>query len=359
MKIAVIPPRTNTGESEYSNYLINGMLKKDLKPKIVQNSFYSRPNVKIFLGSILLKKMVKDDHIIHNLDNLGPYFIKNNTKSKLVLTIHDIVPIIMPELHGNNLNNKIMRFNFKFLLPRIIKNTDLIIVPSQSTKNDIITKLGVEEDKIEIVPMGVDKEIFYPKTSNRNLLENYGIKEDYILYVGNDNPRKNLKNLILAYAKVIDKISHKLVLMGPINKNKLIKFIKTSKELEFNKKRLLKNIIFPGFIDKADVPTIYNTATALVFPSLYEGFGLTPLEAMASNVPVIVSDNSSLREVVGDAGLYIDNPLNPDEIADKIIDVIENGKLQKKLRKNGLEQSLKFDWEKTVHKTIKAYENII
>ncbi|MGB9980656.1 glycosyltransferase family 4 protein [Methanobacterium sp.] len=359
MKIAVIPPRTNTGEAEYSNYLITGMLKKDLKPKIVQNSFYNRPNVKIFLGSLLLKKMIKGKYIIHNLDNLGPYIIKNNTSSKLVLTIHDIVPIIMPEIHGNNLNNKIMRLNFKFLLPRIIKNTDLIIVPSRSTKNDIITKLKVEEDKIEIVPMGVDKEIFYPKAVDYKLLENYGIKKDYILYVGNDNPRKNLKNLILAYAKIIDKIGHKLVLMGPINKAELIKTIKTCKELEFNKKKLLNNIIFPGFVDKADVPMVYNAATALVFPSLYEGFGLTPLEAMASSVPVIISNNSSLREVVGDAGLYINNPLDPDEIADKIIEVIKNEKLQKKLRKNGLKQSLKFDWEKTVHKTIKAYENII
>jgi glycosyltransferase involved in cell wall biosynthesis len=107
------------------------------------------------------------------------------------------------------------------------------------------------------------------------------------------------------------------------------------------------------------LPSIYSAATALIFPSLYEGFGLPPLEAMACNCPVVLSNNSSLREVAGDAGLYIDNPLNCEDISGNIHEIVINESLRERLRSRGYEQAHKFRWETTVQKTINAYESVL
>jgi glycosyltransferase involved in cell wall biosynthesis len=114
-----------------------------------------------------------------------------------------------------------------------------------------------------------------------------------------------------------------------------------------------------GYVAYEDLPRLYGAATALIFPSLYEGFGLPPLEAMACNAPVVLSDNSSLREIAGDAGLYINDPLNSEDISGNILEIINNESLRESLRSKGSKQAHRFSWETTVQKTINAYESIL
>jgi glycosyltransferase involved in cell wall biosynthesis len=355
MKIGLIPPATRTGEGRYSDYLINGLKENGINIEILNNPLLiNRPNIKIFMGSFLIKRIIKnrDISIIHNLDNLGPFLIKNN-KIKSILTVHDISPVILPQIHSS-----IMNFNFKWILPKLIDNCDSIIAISKSTKNDLISKFGVENEKINVVPLGIDNSIFYSRPSSDNILKKYGINHNYLIYVGGDNPRKNLKNLISAFIAIFQDIPHDLVLIGPINKKNLVKIIKSHSHLN-SCGTILNRIIIPGYVDIEDLPILYSSASALVFPSLYEGFGFTPLEAMACGTPVIVSDNSSIREVVGDVGVYIDNPLDSHEISDKIISVIENNQLMSKLRKNGFIQAQKFSLDLTINKTLKVYNNLL
>ena len=349
MKIAVIPPITRTGEGRYSDYLIDGIKKKGIEINVLNNHFLHRPNIRIFLGSFLIKKILNNEnYILHNLDNLGPFLLRqNNTKN--ILTIHDISPVLFPKIH-----NSIIKFNFKRILPLLIKNTDLIIADSYSTKKDLEHYFKVNKEKINVIHLGVDSSFFYPRAHLKKFLNKYDLKNPYLLYLGDDNPRKNLKNLILAYNNIYKEISQDLVLAGPINQDKLKAFIKKIDK----ENKLSKRIITLGYVDYEDLPVLYSAASAFIFPSLYEGFGLPPLEAMACGTPVIVSKNSSIPEVVGDAGLYINNPLNPEEISKIISILLDDDKLQKIMKNKGLKRAKNFSWENTINKTLKVYEEV-
>ena len=120
-----------------------------------------------------------------------------------------------------------------------------------------------------------------------------------------------------------------------------------------------KRIILLGYVAYEDLPSIYSAATALIFPSLYEGFGLPPLEAMACGCPVVLSNNSSLTEVAGEAAQYIDSPLSSDDISRHVLEIVHNESLRERLRSLGHAQARKFSWETTVQKTINAYESLL
>lgn len=350
MKVNIIPPITKTGEGKYAKHVIEGMKQKDVEVNVLDNSFLHRPNVKVFLGSFLLNKIVDNEaSILHNLDNLGPFLVRSNNKTKNILTVHDIAPVKLPQIHSH-----IMKFNFRHVLPRLVKNSDLIIADSYATKKDLVSLFNINEEKIDVAYLGVDLSFFYPRMPDEKLLNKYGINNNYLIYLGNDNPRKNLKTLILAYSKIYKKIDKDLVLVGPVNQGNLRNFINKID----NKNGLSERIITPGYVDYEDLPLLYSMASALVFASLYEGFGFAPLEAMACGTPVIVSNNSSIPEVVGKAGLYINDPLNPDEIANNICIFLDDNKLQRKMKNTGFKQSKKFTWENNVNKTFEAYEKV-
>lgn len=360
MKVGIIPPSTRTGESVYSKHLTEGLIGRGIEVEVLKSHFLNcRPNIKVSLGSLLLKRSVKTNElsILHNLDNLGPYlFSQRSLKTKNVLTVHDIAPVVLPKSH-----DWIIKFDFKVLLPKILENCDSIIAVSNATKKDLVSYLGVDDNRIDVVPLGVNTYFFYPRTKEEVelILNKYRISGDYILYAGTDNIRKNLNNLILGYARICEKIPYDLVLVGPINRNNIIKIIDKSINSENLKKRLLSKVRVLGYIDREDLPTIYTGARCFVLTSLYEGFGLPVLEAMACGTPVIISDNSSLREVGGKAALYIDNPLDSKEIAESITCVINNNGLMEKMRKRGFKQVKRFSWDKTVEKTIQIYKNIL
>ncbi len=349
MRIGIIPPGTHTGEYKYGQYLVQGLLERGLTVDLYQNPLLVKsPNLKVFLGSWLLDHLIDEKvEILHNLDNLGPFFKNDHNSCKRISTIHDLAPVVLPGIHS-----PIMNFDFKWVLPRLVDNSHLILADSHSTKQDLQYYFGVEPEKIRVVHLGVNLSLFYPHRSPTRVLENYGVRGEYLFYLGDDNPRKNIHNLIRAYNLIQEEVEQDLVLVGPLNQHKLRSFI----EKLDKGNGLSQRIITPGYVDNHLLPLFYSYATALVFPSLYEGFGFAPLEAMACGTPVIVPRHSSLPEVVGSTGLYVEDPRDPLQIAEGILILLDDDQLQRKLQREGPRQAEQFPWENTVNRTIAAYQ---
>ena len=355
MRVAIIPTSTWTGERAYGDYLIPGLRNKGIDVEVISTRYFQTPHRKIWVGSLLLKKTLMDKGlvIVHNLDNLGPYLIKRPLENvRAISTVLDVAPLILPHM-----SDWVIKTDFGLILPRLLNNSSLIIVPSQSTKGDIISKFSIDEDKIATTELGVDTSFFYPRQFNQQVLRKYHMPSQYILYAGTDNPRKNLVNLILGYSKICDEISHDLVLVGMINRDYVERVITRGVHAAEAQKHLFQRIHLVGYVDRADLPCIYSSASALVLPSLYEGFGLPPLEAMACGTIAVVSNNSSLREIVDGSAILINDPLDPEEISTRILQALEEDD-ESDLKQRGLCQAQKFTWENTVQKTIAAYDKV-
>lgn len=362
MRVAIIAPTSKTGEWTVSRHLIRGLRERGVDVKILHHFTLNRPNTKVFLGSLLLKRLIRDDSIslVHNVDNLGPFLFRHkDLHIKKVLTVHDISPVMLPPQYERIVLDRVLRFDFTNILPRLVENADLTIADSYSTMADLITRFGVSKKKIEVIHLGVDTSFFHPYSDYCQVMRKYGLRHKFLLYVGVDIPKKNLKTLITAYMNVFHEISEDLVLIGPITENKIRAYVNSSDLPSHVKKEAKKRIILLGYVAYEDLPRIYGAATALILPSLYEGFGLPPLEAMACDCPVVLSDNSSLREVAGDAGLYINDPLNSEDIKQNILEIVNDESLREKLRSKGYKQAHRFKWETTVQKTINAYDSIL
>ncbi len=192
---------------------------------------------------------------------------------------------------------------WKPTLNLISKKTDFIIADSENTKKDIINYLKIPEEKIRVIYLAADEKYKFLNNNiglKEELKSNYNIDSPFILYVGTVELRKNLPLLIKSFYELKKRgIPHKLILIGARNFgfNKILRLV--------NELRLIDEVIFTGFVPEEDLVKFYNTADIFVYPSLYEGFGLPPLEAMACGCPVITSNSSSLPEVVGDSGIMV------------------------------------------------------
>lgn len=265
---------------------------------------------------------------------------------------YDLIPYIMPEAFTRR-----FRAIFKAEISHAARYANKIMAISNSTKNDLIKYLDVEPSKIEVSYPGYDNKCFVPVNDKRvsgMVMQKYGIDEGYYLYVGTLEPRKNLVRLIKAFIRL--KIQHsvrlKLVVAGAKGwlYDDIFKLVQGS--------GMGKDIIFTGYVDYKDLPVLMSNAEALVYPSLYEGFGLPPLEAMACGTPVITSNVSSLPEVVGDAGIQVD-PYNVDELANAMYSVIANSSLRQDLSRRGLERAKMFSWEKTAQDVLNVINELV
>lgn len=291
-----------------------------------------------------LKSKKQQIDILHCPAHVIPLFSSQIT----VVTVHDLAFKLFPKtFRWQN------RIYLNLIVPLSIKRADMIIAVSKNTKEDIVKEYGINPDKIKVIYNGVNdkyKPIKNKKTTNK-LKEKYKLPKNYILYLGTLEPRKNIKRLIKAF----DKLNHndlKLVIAGGKGwlYDDIFKLVKTL--------NLENKIIFTGYIDEEDIVPLYSSATIFIYPSLYEGFGLPPLEAMACGTPVITSNISSLPEVVGDAAITVD-PYDINDIASSIRQILNNKILQEDLRKKGLQQAQKFSWEKTAEETLKLYKECI
>lgn len=305
--------------------------------------------LRVLWEQFVLPKKAKD----YNLDLLHcPAHVTPLVSStKIILTIHDLAFKLLPQTF--KLQNKIYLNN---IVPASIKKANRIIAVSKNTKKDIIKQYKIPADKITVIYNGINNNY---KVIDRNDLINkikkkYNLPSEFILYLGTLEPRKNIKNLIKAYFlyKSTSNNDIKLVIAG--GKGWLYEDIFSLVE----EKQLEEDVIFTGYVDEEDIVPLYNAATLFVYPSLYEGFGLPPLEAMACGTPVITSNVSSLPEVVGDAAIKVD-PNNIKELFKVINKILGNESLQREMIQKGIERSKKFTWEKTATETIKVYEEVL
>lgn len=273
-----------------------------------------------------------------------------NLDCKKIATIHDLIPYIMPETVGRG-------YLLKFLkdVPKVIELCDSLITVSEWSKQDILKFFPIDKDKIFVTPLAADDK-YKPldKVKCKDFLsKEYTINNPFILYIGGFSPRKNVKALITAFSKIYKKLDtdYNLVIVGA-TRDQAQYLSEFSNNLE-----LASKIIFTGFVPEDHLPILYNGCDAFVYPSLYEGFGLPPLEAMNCGTPVITSNLTSIPEVVGDAGMLI-NPYNETELQDAIVKMLGDENLRNEFIRKGLIRAKEFSWKATAEKTLEVYKKV-
>jgi glycosyltransferase involved in cell wall biosynthesis len=288
--------------------------------------------------------------IFHSTDFVLPPIRQGRT----ILTVHDLTFMRLPECAEAGL-----RAYLNKVVPRSIERADLVLADSQSTKNDLIELMGVSPDKIEVVYAGVERR-FRPmegQVALQRVKKRYGLDFPFILSLGTLEPRKNFNRLLEAYALMggkgqgIRDRGLKLVIAGSTG------WLYDEVFARVEELGLEDKVIFPGFVADEDLPALYNLAELFVFPSLYEGFGLPPLEAMACGTPVITSDRPSLPEVVGGAGLMVE-ATDSQELAKAMERVLMDEDLRGEMREKGLKQAEKFTWEAAAGKLLDVYRKL-
>ncbi len=264
-------------------------------------------------------------------------------KNPFIITVHDLVRSCFG-FAKEMIHERILLKLGK----RYIKRASHIIAVSQSTRNDLIKYLQVPEERITVIYNGVDHSIFRP----------YDIKpfdKLYILYTGSERPRKNLSRLFEAFARLKGEFPElKLVKAGASGRSEKYRG-DTIKKLD--SLGITKDVIFVDHIPELDLAHYYSSAVLLAYPSLYEGFGLPPLEAMACGCPVITSNTSSLPEVMGEAGIMV-NPYDTNSLVQAMRQVLTDDKLRDDMVRKGLEQAKKFSWERAALETMEVYEKV-
>ncbi len=268
----------------------------------------------------------------------------------VVGTVHDLIPWRMPQVQ----RSKFARVFYRALIKCSVRQANRIIVDSNFTKDDLIGFLKVPEEKIRVVPAAAE-EIYRPirdKIRLESVKEKYGLKHPFLLNVGTARPHKNLSFLVEAFRELRRKgVSCQLVLAGgdDIWRPRLGHLVEEC--------GLSGDIVFTGYVGEEELPLLYNAASACVFPSLFEGFGLPALEAMSCGTPVICSNTSSLAEIVDDAGILLDsNDLGGWVEAMELI--LSDRGLRAELSEWGLKRAKLFSWEKTARQIRGVYEEL-
>lgn len=267
-------------------------------------------------------------------------------RGRFVLTIHDLIMTKYPSRRSSTLNKLffvVKRWGYNLVIKSAIKKAIRVIAVSQFTAQDIKAYFKLsdfEAQKITVIYEGV--------SIAHDPEEVSGLPDKFLLYVGNAYPHKNLEFLVKAFEQFRqDNPDFYLILVGA-----------TSYFYERLKNKASRGVIFAGLLSDARLAYYYQKATAYVFPSLYEGFGLPPLEAMSYDLPVLSSNSSCLPEVLGSAALYFD-PGDQKDLLNKLNQIINNQDLRQKLIAAGLEQIKKYDWQKMASATFEIYKNLL
>jgi glycosyltransferase involved in cell wall biosynthesis len=280
------------------------------------------------------------------------YVLPPLTPCKSVVTIHDCIHLRFPQYLPNRLAYAYARSSLWFATHR----SNRVLTVSEASKRDILRYFRVPDRKIDVIYNAIDERFGAPPTSEEieRVRDRYQLNAPFVLYAGNIKPHKNLERLIEAFHTLRrGDLEHvKMLIIG----DEISKYATLRRAV--HRYKLHKHVRFFGFVPDKTLAVLYRLARAFVFPSLYEGFGLPPLEAMASGTPVITSNLSSLPEVVGDAALLID-PYDADAIADAMRRVLLDSDLREDLRQRGLRRVAEFSWDRSVRRIREIYEEVL
>lgn len=287
-----------------------------------------------------------------NITQFFNYIIPPGVHGKKVVFVHDMAYLAYPE----TVHPKTRRW-LTLHLKKSCKRADKIITISRFSKQEIIKYLHIPEEKIVIMPIGVNHKLYHPNYTQQEVnvvKKKYQIKGAYFLYLGTLEPRKNIEQLIKAYALFTKQTTTppKLVLAGRKGWMYEKIFEKVSKY------KLEKLVIFTGYIEEQESPLLMKGAQAFFFPSLYEGFGMPPLEAMACGTPVVVSNVASLPEVVENAGILV-NPFQAEELYHAMKKIYDQESFRKELIEKSIQQAQKFTWKNSVKILMKTYQQLL
>lgn len=354
-----------TGIGTYTDKIMRYLLKMD------KNNYYhiywsggnyeefQNENTSIIMASKRHHRFFEQNYFPKNLERekIDIYHvpqngigINENINCKKITTIHDLIPYIMPDTVGRG-------YLLKFLkeVPKAIELSSAVITVSECSKQDILKFFPIDKDKIFVTHLAAD-DIYKPLDKEKCkafLSKQYNINKPFILYIGGFSPRKNVKSLITAFAKIYKDLNkdYNLVIVGA-TRDQGEYLSQFSSNLE-----LASKIIFTGYAPEEHLPVLYNGCDVFVYPSLYEGFGLPPLEAMNCGTPVITSNLTSIPEVVQDAGMLI-NPYDGNELPSALVKLLNDENLQKEYSEKGLKRAQNFSWAKTAEKTLEVYKKV-
>lgn len=288
-----------------------------------------------------------DLDVCHFTNNVGPIWSPRPT----VLTLHDMTLWLLPEYHT------IRRIaSMRPIIPLAARRAAAIITVSESAKADIVRVLGLPPEKIHVIYEAPSPR--FHRLPDSAALEavrrRYDLPERFVLHVGTLEPRKNIIRLLEAFAllRQTDRIDHQLVLVG--NQGWFYGKIFAAIE-QFG---LRSCVQFAGYVPLDDLVAFYNLADALIFPSLYEGFGLPVIEAMACGTPVVTTTCGSLREIAEGAAIFVE-PTETESIADGLRWILADGDLRADLRQRGLERARRFSWEQAARQTFQVYQQAV
>ena len=310
------------------------------------NWLHRNPHARfLFTFSSELKKNPVD--IFHAI-----YTVPFNIPSKVVLSLIEFFWITEPELFPGN---QLKRYQYTLMTHYGVRKAERIIVPTNYVRKRLMETFKIKEAKVDVVPLGVNP--YYldrlPKKEIDRVLKKHAITPPYVLFVGNLHPRKNVERLIQCYNRIQkeERLPVKLVLAGEKvwRYGQIINKVNTSPYRE--------NIRMTGYISLNDLRAIYQGANLFVFPSLEEGFGIPPLEAMASSVPVAAANASSIPDVVGDSAILFD-PLDLSDMKKAIMEGLQNSSLRSILIERGNQRVKEYSWAESARKTVRIYEDI-
>jgi glycosyltransferase involved in cell wall biosynthesis len=361
-----------TGIGQYTYQLAKGLQKfKDLELDMFYANGWStevrsKPIKQIRNIKLLVKKFIPKTYEIsrfiqqsyfneRSFDKVGgiyhePNFLAFNYAGPLVLTVHDLSWIRYPEMHPAD---RVRNMNKHF--QRSMERASMIITDSRAIKDEIKDMFGVADSRIKSIPLGVES-LFRPLNQEESapVLQQHGLSyQKYILAVGTLEPRKNLSSVLLAYMQLPANIRrhYPLVLVG------MSGWHTSALEKQMAPLVAAGEIRQLGYLEREDLAVVIAGALTLVYPSIYEGFGLPPLEAMTCAVPVIASNVSSLPEVVGDSGLLV-NPHDIDDIAKAMETMITAPDIRAASAQRALTRSVKFSWDSCVDQTMGIYRQV-
>jgi glycosyltransferase involved in cell wall biosynthesis len=342
--LASLANGAGTGVVDRLVVLSNRAVTVEDAPRLQQLSDGRFPLRSVWMQFVLpgLLRRLRPD-VVHYTNYLAPV----RWDAPYVVSIHDMSVALMPRFH--TLKKRLLSSR---LVPLVARGARLVLTPSESTRRDVVRLLGLDPGRVRVIPYA-PAPAFRPAEPDPARLAELGVRAPYFLYVGTVEPRKNLARALRAFARVAAALpDHRFVIAG----QRGWKYADVLREIA--RPELSSRVTLLGYVSEDDLPLLYAGATAFVYPSLFEGFGLPVVEAMACGTPVLTSRTSSLTEIADGAALLVD-PLDEQALAEGLVRLAEDRDLRADLRARGLARASAFTWDRTGRETALAYREVV